>query len=61
MPKLNRNVSRLPDAMALLEDARRKRSESIASFEEAKEILTKELERVTRELEDMEMVQSQER
>lgn len=47
--------------MALLEDARRKRSESIAYFEEAKEILTKELERVTRELEDMEMVQAQER
>ena len=47
--------------MALLEDARRKRSESISYFEEAKEILTEELERVTRELEDMEMVQAQER
>jgi len=61
MPRPNRNVSQLPDAMNLLDEARRMRSESISYFESAKEILTRELERVTRELEDMEMVQSQER
>ena len=59
-----KNISseeKLSEIAGILDDGRRMRREALATLELAQTLLQDELTRVTREVEDLQMVQAQER